>query len=80
MIDANKSWTIKREALINELKNKQKQLQSEKDKIDKVVKELQPKIQDRLANDKAQDLSIKKLTRGNPTMQAKFAELQDKKD
>ena len=29
----------------------------------------------RLANDKAQDLSIKKLTKGNPTMQAKFAEL-----
>ena len=31
----------------------------------------------RLANDKAQDLSIKKLTKGNPTMQAKFAELSD---
>jgi len=29
----------------------------------------------RLANDKAQDVSIKKLTRGNPTMAAKFAEL-----
>jgi len=29
----------------------------------------------RLANDKAQDLSIKKLTKNNPTMQAKFAEL-----
>jgi hypothetical protein len=28
----------------------------------------------RLANNKAQDLSIKKLTRGNPTMQAKFEE------
>lgn len=28
----------------------------------------------RLANDKAQDVTIKKLTRGNPTMQAKFAE------
>ena len=32
----------------------------------------------RLANDKAQDLSVKKLTKGNPTMQAKFAELQEK--
>ena len=31
----------------------------------------------RLANDKAQDLSIKKLTRGSPTMQARFAELKD---
>jgi hypothetical protein len=29
----------------------------------------------RLANDKAEDLSIKKLTRGNPTMAAKFDEL-----
>lgn len=29
----------------------------------------------RLANDKAQNLTIKKLTRGNPTMQAKFEEL-----
>lgn len=29
----------------------------------------------RLANDKAQDVSIKKLTRGNPTMAKRFAEL-----
>ncbi|WP_125099851.1 DUF2130 domain-containing protein [Leucobacter chromiireducens] len=29
----------------------------------------------RLANDKAQGVTVKKLTRGNPTMQAKFAEL-----
>ena len=29
----------------------------------------------RLANDKAQDVTIKKLTRGNATMKAKFAEL-----
>ena len=31
----------------------------------------------RLANDKAQDVTIKKLTRGNPTMAAKFSELDD---
>lgn len=31
----------------------------------------------RLANDKAQDVTIKKLNRGNPTMAAKFAELKD---
>ena len=31
----------------------------------------------RLANDKAEDLTIKKLTRGNPTMKAKFAELKN---
>lgn len=30
----------------------------------------------RLANNKAQDLTIKRLTRGNPTMAAKFDELQ----
>jgi hypothetical protein len=33
----------------------------------------------RLANDKAQDVTIKKLTRGNPTMAAKFAELKEEK-
>ncbi len=31
----------------------------------------------RLANDKAEDLTIKKLTRGNPTMAAKFEALKD---
>ncbi len=31
----------------------------------------------RLANDKAQDVTIKKLTKGNPTMAAKFAELNN---
>jgi hypothetical protein len=30
----------------------------------------------RLANDKAQDVTIKKLTRGNPTMAQKFADLK----
>ncbi len=30
----------------------------------------------RLANNKAEDLTIKKLTKGNPTMQAKFDELK----
>ena len=30
----------------------------------------------RLANDKAQDVTIKKLTRGNPTMATKFAEIK----
>ncbi len=32
----------------------------------------------RLANDKAQDVTIKKLTRGNPTMAAKFSDLANK--
>ena len=31
----------------------------------------------RLANDKAEDLTIKKLTRGNPTMASKFADLKN---
>ncbi len=33
----------------------------------------------RLANNKAEDLSIKRLTKNNPTMAAKFAELENKK-
>ncbi len=53
------------------------------DEIDKSISHLQ-KTKDaligtdrnlRLANDKAQDVTIKKLTRGNPTMKARFAEL-----
>lgn len=32
----------------------------------------------RLANDKAQDVTIKKLVRGNPTMAAKFAEVKSR--
>lgn len=32
----------------------------------------------RLANDKAQDVTIKKLTRGNPTMAGKFSELKNR--
>ena len=31
----------------------------------------------RIANDKAQDVTIKKLTQGNPTMEAKFDELKN---
>lgn len=55
------------------------------DEIDKSIDHLQ-KTKDallgadrnlRLANDKAQDVTIKKLTRGNPTMAAKFAELNE---
>ena len=54
------------------------------DEIDKTIQHLQ-KTKDallgsennlRLANNKAQDLSIKRLTKNNPTMQAKFAALE----
>jgi hypothetical protein len=53
------------------------------DEIDKTIDHLQ-KTKDallssennlRLANNKAEDLTIKRLTRGNPTMAAKFDEL-----
>ena len=55
------------------------------EEIDKTIDHLQ-KTKDallgsennlRLANDKAQDVTIKKLTRGNPTMAGKFAELDN---
>ncbi|MBQ6670305.1 MAG: DUF2130 domain-containing protein [Firmicutes bacterium] len=55
------------------------------EEIDKSIDHLQ-KIKDaltgaennlRLANNKAEDLSIKKLTRNNPTMRAKFEQLKD---
>ncbi|MCS4229361.1 hypothetical protein M2410_000064 [Stenotrophomonas chelatiphaga] len=55
------------------------------DEIDKSIDHLQ-KTKDallgadrnlRLANDKAQDVTIKKLTRGNPTMASKFAKLKN---
>ena len=32
----------------------------------------------RLANNKLEDVSVKKLTRKNPTMRSKFEELKDK--
>ncbi|MFC5439203.1 DUF2130 domain-containing protein [Rhodanobacter ginsenosidimutans] len=55
------------------------------EEIDKTIDHLQ-KTKDallgsennlRLANDKAQDVTIKKLSRGNPTMAAKFADLKN---
>ena len=55
------------------------------EEIDKTIDHLQ-KTKDallssennlRLANNKAEDLTIKKLTRGNPTMTTKFADLSD---
>ena len=60
-----------------------KKFQTAIDEIDKTIDHLQ-KTKDallssennlRLANNKAQDLSVKRLTRNNPTMAKKFAEL-----
>ena len=62
-----------------------KKFQTAIDEIDKSINHLQ-KTKDallgtdrnlRLANDKAQDVTIKKLTRRNPTMTSRFAELKD---
>lgn len=55
------------------------------DSIDKAIKHLEKTKKDllssennlRLANDKLQGLTIKKLTRGNPTMKAKFDEARN---
>jgi hypothetical protein len=61
-----------------------KKFQTAIDEIDKSIDHLQ-KTRDalvstdrnlRLANDKAQDVTIKKLTKGNPTMAQKFAEVK----
>jgi len=61
-----------------------KRFQTAIDEIDKSIDHLQKTKEAllgtdrnlRLANDKAQDVTIKKLARGNPTMAAKFAELK----
>lgn len=79
------------EAAMNDFKDKfskNYQLASKKfktaiEEIDKTIEHLQ-KTKDallssennlRLANNKAEDLSIKRLTKNNPTMQAKFAQI-----
>ena len=61
-----------------------KKFQSAIDEIDKTIDHLQKTKEAllssennlRLANDKADSLTVKKLTRGNPTMQAKFDALK----
>lgn len=58
------------------------------EEIDKTIDHLQKTKENllrsednlRLANNKAEDLTIKRLTRGNPTMAAKFAELEQTAD
>lgn len=55
------------------------------DSIDKSIAQLQKTKENllrsednlRIANNKAEDLTVKKLTRGNPTMKAKFEELNN---
>ena len=59
------------EDAIKEIDNSIKHLQKTKDALLGTDRNL------RLANDKAQDVTIKKLTRGNPTMKAKFDKLSE---
>lgn len=82
------------EAEMNDFKDKfsrNYRLASEKfhkaiDEIDKTIDHLQKTKEAllssennlRLANNKAEELSVKRLTKGNPTMEAKFAELKNK--
>lgn len=81
------------EAEMNEFKEKfgrnyelaSKKFQTAIDEIDKTIDHLQKTKEAllssennlRLANNKAQDLSVKRLTRGNPTMQKKFDDLKN---
>ena len=58
------------QAAINEIDKSIDHLQKTKDALLGTDRNL------RLANDKAQDVTIKKLTRGNPTMATKFAEMK----
>jgi len=55
---------------IEEIDKSINHLQKTKDALVSAIRNL------RLANDKAQDVTIKKLTRGNPTLTAMFAEMQ----
>lgn len=68
-----RNWRLASEGFeeaINRIDLAIKDLEKTKDALHKSANNL------RLANDKAEDLTIKKLTRGNPTMAAKFAELK----
>lgn len=65
-----------------------RQFKTAVDEIDKTIDHLQ-KTKDallssvnnlRLANNKAEDLSVKRLTKGNPTMTEKFAQLKNEKN
>ena len=64
-----------------------RQFKSAIDEIDKTIKHLEAVKEDltksennlRLANNKADELTIKRLTRGNPTMKAAFEEAREKK-
>ena len=69
-------------SLLTQLRPGLRRFQTAIDEIDKSIDHLQKTDalmgadrNLRLANDKAQDVTVKKLTRRNPTMAAKFADL-----
>lgn len=67
-----RNWRLTSEGFVEAIKRIDdaiKDLEKTKETLHKSANNL------RLANDKADDLTVKKLTRGNPTMAAKFAEL-----
>jgi hypothetical protein len=77
------SWRPSRRRFAKNYDLASRRFQTAIDEIDKSIDHLQKTKEAllgtdrnlRLANDKAQDVTIKKLTKGNPTMAAKFAEL-----
>jgi len=69
-----RNWRLASEGFVEAIKRIDeaiKDLEKTKEALHKSANNL------RLANDKAEDLSIKRLTRGNPTMAAKFDELKE---
>lgn len=69
-----RNWRLASEGFVEAIKRIDdaiKDLEKTKEALHKSANNL------RLANDKAEDLSVKKLTRGNPTMAAKFSELKN---
>ena len=69
-----RNWRLASEGFVEAIKRIDeaiKDLEKTKEALHKSANNL------RLANDKAEDLTIKRLTRGNPTMAAKFADLKN---
>lgn len=64
------TYTAKHAQAIADIDRSIKVMEKVKDELISADRQL------RLANDKAQDISIKKLTRGNPTMAAKFKQVR----
>lgn len=68
------TYTAKHAQAIADIDRSIKVMEKVKDELISADRQL------RLANDKAQEISIKKLTRGNPTMAQRFAEIESSSD